>query len=435
MKRIKNRSVFSLILGIACLLMLGILVFRFMVQGGKWASFSSENAKSYNISDRNGVFLGGKENGEAKYNLSKATRSATVHILGDFEGNIGTGALQTKTGDLYSYSLLWGSSTEPAELRLSVDAELCIAAKEAMGGQNGAFIMENYLTGEIIVMISGPVFDPAKEKDPNALLDGAYLNKCISATYTPGSVFKIVTLAAALENIDDIHERIFFCPGSIVVEGTEINCSGRHGQQSIEDAFKNSCNCAFAELSLELGADTLSEYAQALGISSALNHDGIIVKPGSFESHKDGSALLAWSGIGQAEDLVSPFAMMRLSAAIAKGGESISPTFLLSSGKNSKENILNSKTAVEISDMMRYNVESGYGDRLFPEGIELCAKTGTAELGNGSSHSWFTGFCRNEDMPYAFAVIIENGGSGLKNAGSVASAVLYAALEGSKNND
>ena len=118
--------------------------------------------------------------------------------------------------------------------------------------------------------------------------------------------------------------------------------------------------------------------------------------------------------------------MLRLVSAIANGGSVVEPTLLLDN-TNSTASLLKTSTANKLRDMMNYNVRAHYGTNTFP-GLDLCAKTGTAEVGDGTSHAWFTGFLLDSAHPYAFVVLVENGGGGLSVAGSVANTVLQAAV-------
>ena len=148
---------------------------------------------------------------------------------------------------------------------------------------------------------------------------------------------------------------------------------------------------------------------------------------GSFTKGASGSANLAWSGIGQYEDLICPYSMLRYVSAIANGGSVVEPSLLLDTPSGSSTTLLSTATANKLRDMMNYNVSAHYGTNRFP-GLNLCAKTGTAEVGDGTSHAWFTGFLLDDAHPYAFVVLVENAGGGLTNAGAVANTVLQAAV-------
>ena len=263
------------------------------------------------------------------YADSPATRQACLHVLGDMEGNIGTGVLDFFAGALAGYeSLPRVGSGEPL-LTLSIDEALNRAAMEAMGDRRGAVLLSNYYTGEILCMYSSPSYDPLYGVDVSqARFDSVYLNRCLSVTYPPGSVFKLVTLAAAVEQLEDLDSRTFTCTGSRVVEGGTLNCHGTHGEQTVEEALANSCNCAFAELSLELGGETLAAYAEKLGLTGPVSVSGISTAAGSMETAPAGSLALAWTGVGQAKDMVCPAAMLRCVSAIANGGTAAELTIL-----------------------------------------------------------------------------------------------------------
>ena len=220
------------------------------------------------------------------------------------------------------------------------------------------------------------------------------------------------------EYADKIHFR---------VNGQTITCPGAHGEMDFYGALANSCNCAFAQISLELGADTIESYAKKLGFLNSQSLSGIPTMAGSFTKGASGSANLAWSGIGQYEDLICPYSMLRYVSAIANGGSVVEPSLLLDTPSGSSTSLLSATTANKLRDMMNYNVSAHYGTNRFP-GLNLCAKTGTAEVGDGTSHAWFTGFLLDDAHPYAFVVLVENAGGGLTNAGAVANTVLQAAV-------
>lgn len=426
MKKVKTRATAALL--IAALLVAGVALYlvRLADDGGAWATYFTAAAESGTITDRNGTVLYRTQDGAAVFSDDWTTRLACYHAVGDLQGRVGTGALAQFRARLSGYNFVTGTSSGKT-LALTLDADLNRAAYTALAGRSGAVLVMDYTTGEILCMVSSPADDPASPSESPA--DGTYLNKCLSATYVPGSIFKLVTLAAAIENISDLYTRSFTCAGSTTVDGSTLTCSGTHGQQTIEQALANSCNVAFGGLALELGADTISEYADRFGLTGAHSLNGIETAAGTFDKAGAGTIDLAWSGIGQYHDLVSPFAMLRLVAAIANGGELQEPTLLGKSLLPHTTRLMAQDTADKIADMMNYNVENEYGTWNFP-GLSLCAKTGTAETGTGTSHAWFVGFLQDEAHPYAFVVLVENAGAGLKNAGPVANAVLQAAVNG-----
>lgn len=427
MKKVKRRATAALL--IAALLVVGLAVYlvRLADDGGAWASYFSGGTPGGTILDRNGVVLYSSDEDGYSFAEDWSTRVSCYHLLGDPNGNVRTGALRQFRDRLAGYSFVEGA-TSGKTISLSVDSTLNVTAYSALAGRSGAVMLMDYTTGEVLCMVSSPGDDPENPSSEPA--DGTYLNKCLSSSFTPGSVFKLVTLAAAIDNIPDLFERSLWCEGEMIVDGALLTCTGSHGSQTIEQALANSCNCAFGTLALELGPELMAEYAEKLGMTASLQLDGMDVLPGSFTKGGAGSVGLAWSGVGQYEDLVCPYAMLRYVSAIANGGSVYEPTLLGHGSLDRETELLSAETAQRIAEMMNYNVQNAYGSWVFP-GLDVSAKTGTAEVGDGTSHAWMTGFLNDPAHPYAFVVILEHAGGGLANAGPVANAVLQAAVSGS----
>lgn len=427
MKKVKRRATAALL--IAALLVVGLAVYlvRLADDGGAWASYFSGGTPGGTILDRNGVVLYSSDEDGYSFAEDWSTRVSCYHLLGDPNGNVRTGALRQFRDRLAGYSFVEGA-TSGKTISLSVDSTLNVTAYSALAGRNGAVMLMDYTTGEVLCMVSSPGDDPENPSSEPA--DGTYLNKCLSSSFTPGSVFKLVTLAAAIDNIPDLFERSLWCEGEMIVDGALLTCTGNHGSQTIEQALANSCNCAFGTLALELGPELMAEYAEKLGMTASLQLDGMDVLPGSFTKGEAGSVGLAWSGVGQYEDLVCPYAMLRYVSAIANGGSVYEPTLLGHGSLDRETELLSAETAQRIAEMMNYNVQNAYGSWVFP-GLDVSAKTGTAEVGDGTSHAWMTGFLNDPAHPYAFVVILEHAGGGLANAGPVANTVLQAAVSGS----
>ena len=330
MKRIEHRSAIALLLAAALALGMGFFVVRLALCGGDWASYSANQhiyqngvLKSSTLTDRNGVILAQTENGAWRYADDPAVRLSSVHAVGDYRGYI-SGAISAFADELAGYSFVYGTPGGGTEVALSLDTRLQTAAWDALGGRRGAVLVMNYETGEILTMVSSPSYDPNGEADTS--IDGLFINRCTLGTFTPGSVFKLVTLIAAVENLPDLTEQTFTCNQYLDLPGGTVVCTGWHGPQTIEQALANSCNCAFGELSLELGSETIVKTAQRLGVAGSLTLDGAATVSGKIETAEAGSSDEAWLGIGQYTDLVTPYSMLRLCAAIANGGAAVTPT-------------------------------------------------------------------------------------------------------------
>lgn len=454
MKKIEQRAVVCAALALVLALGLGLFLVRYVTRGGDWAS-SAFNRHLYDTSgvlasgtvlDRDGDVLSTVENGKRTYYDNATVRKATLHAVGDLQGNIGTGALNAFADRLTGYSLLNGAfgAERGGSLYLTLDARYNYEAYQALNGHAGTVAVYNYKTGDILCMVSAPSYDPLKvpgDLETNERYEGAYLNRFLSSTFTPGSVYKTVTLTAALEELPDLMERTWDCQGTVQIGDETIVCSGTHGQQHIGDAFANSCNVAFALIAAELGADTLKHYTEKAGLTDSYSVDGLPTAKGSFVWEEITDGQLGWAGVGQLRDQVNPCALMVYMGAIANGGKAAEPKLIdktvsalgipsLPSLTRKTGTLVSSKTAETLAELMSNNVQQTYGTRRFPN-MDLCAKSGTAEVGDGETpHAWFAGFLRNEDAPYAFVVLVEHGGGGNSVAGTVAGKVLDVIVNG-----
>lgn len=430
MKKLEGRALMCIALAAALIIGLGIFIGRLAVNGDDWASFYA-NAHVYSqgrlavgtVYDRNGTVLLENDQDGPHYNEDAGIRKGTVHVVGDKEQNISTAVNYFFRSDIIGYNFITGTNgsvfLDNRTLKLTVDADVSKAANEALGGRNGLVGVYNWKTGEIICMTSNPTLDPEQGAgdEPET---GTYMNKVLSSADTPGSIFKLVTTKAALENIPGIEDWSFTCKGSSVIDGEKIKCSGVHGTVNIYGALAKSCNCAYAELTVELGSDIMKETVKELGLTSSYDVNGIKSKAGSF-NFDTYSYNLGWAGIGQFEDQVNPLSMMVYMGSIAGGGSAAKP-YLLMGSSSGDVNLVDSHTAAQLKEMMRNNVLKTYGDGNYP-GLELHAKSGTAEGAEGTvPDAWFCGFSGD----YAFIVCVENGGYGSSVAGPVANKVLQA---------
>lgn len=450
MRKIERRAMVCLILAFALFVGMCTFGYRFVRYGGQWASFPA-NRHLYDksghlisgvITDRDGDVLSGLENGNRTYYPDETVRKATLHAVGDEQGNIGTGALHAFADKMSGYNILTGGYSplkSEKTISLTIDASFNVVAYNALNGKKGTVGVYDYTTGEILCMVSSPSFDP--ENPPENLdsseYDGAYLNRFLSSAIVPGSIFKIVTLNAAIENIPDLFERTWTCTGSTTVGGIEITCPHAHGKLDIQSAFANSCNGVFGQIAAELGASTMQKYVDSAGLTSSISVDGIQTAKGTFTFPSNDLGQVGWAGVGQGKDALNPCTMMTYMGAIASGGSTAVPKLIKSmegslipyvSSDKKTDTLISSSTAEQIKKMMRNNVVQTYGADRFPEGT--CAKSGTAEVGGGlSPNAWFTGFIDDPKHPYAFIVLVENGGGGSSVAGTVASKVLNAIVD------
>jgi peptidoglycan glycosyltransferase len=455
MKKINHRAIICLVLAAALVLGLGVFLVRYAMSGSKWASAafnrhlysSTGELTSGTVLDRNGKVLTSVDaDGTRTYCSGATRRKAVLHVVGDRYGNIGTGALTAFADKLTGFNFINGAfgARQGSRITLTVDADYNEVAYEALNGAKGTVGVYNYRTGEILCLVSSPSYDPLHVPDDLETSDaykGAYLNRFFSSTFTPGSVFKTVTLAAAVENIPDLFDRTWTCTGSTQIGDGTVTCPYAHGKENIYGALANSCNMVFGQLAVELGADTLQKYTEKAGLTARYSVDGIPTAKGTFDFQGDTDNELAWAGIGQYHDAVNPCSLMVYMGAIASGGKAAVPRLILKTSNSSglptslrltrkTGTLIAADTAHALADMMANDVTATYGAGRFPN-MDLCAKSGTAEVsGRQAPHAWFTGFLRDADHPYAFVVLVENGSSGSSVAGSVAAKVLDTMVNG-----
>ena len=349
MRKLEGRAMICLLLILAMIAGLIFFVARLEINGSKWASFyANEHIFSEGvlntgvITDRNGNELLRNSPDGPVYVGSEDERRAVSTVVGDIACNIETGANLVFRSRLVRYNPVTGTEgflgIKGGTVRLSIDKDFNYTAYEALEGRNGFVAVYDYTTGDIVCLVSTPTVDP---QDPDAIEtaeSGAYINKVFSATYAPGSTFKMRTAMAALENISDIESRTFECWGETEIGEGIIDCPYSHGTMDFEEALASSCNCVFGQLAAELGPGMMARYVDEAGLTESYYVNGIETAKGSF-NFSSSKLDLAWSGIGQFEDQVNPLSMMVFMGAIANGGEAIQPTLISSatfSGSSSR---------------------------------------------------------------------------------------------------
>ncbi len=435
MNRVINRAKGLLILALILAAGMIFFVIEYFIYAGSWVMFPGSphvygNSSTGDgvVTDRNGVVLMDTTDGRV-YADDENLRASVLHWMGDRAGNIGTSLLSHYAKDMVGYNIFSGVYTygdAAGQVKLSLSAQLQKAALTAMGDYKGTVAVYNYKTGEILCAVSTPTFDPDNVPDiagdTENRWDGVYVNRFLKSTYTPGSIFKIVTAAAALETIPDIQQQRFTCTEVVEYGIDKVTCMRNHGEQSFQEAFMNSCNCAFANIAGQLGGKVLQRYARQFGIADSLSFDGITTTPGNIEAERAAEVLVAWSAIGQHKDLINPCQFLTLVGAIANGGSGVEPYVVSQVSGGSFEThkaqtdttgrIMSRETAKALQAMMRNNVENYYGDENFA-GFTVCAKSGTAEVGGDKKpNAMFAGFLTDEEYPLAFIVAVEEGGFG-----------------------
>ena len=451
MKKITSRALLAAALAAA--LLLGLLVFcgEYFVNAKDWVTFPGSphvytgvNPDCGRIYDRDGTLLLNTNDGRV-YSADETVRVATMHLLGDRDGYISAPLLKAYASKMIGFDVVNGLYTDEAgsvAARLTISAKIQAAAQQALGDYPGTIGVYNYKTGELLCAVTSPSYDPDNVPDvagdTTGRFDGVYVNRFFDAAYTPGSIFKLATAAAALETIPDVQSRTFTCTGKTIIGGQEIVCSGVHGTLDLSGALAHSCNIAFGELAAELGAETLQTYAEKFGLNESYVCDGYVSDEGHFDLTDADDGDVAWAGIGQYTTQVSALAFLRYLGAIANGGKAAEPYLMqrvrkgdeitYEAGTEFSAPMLEPATAETLTKLMRNDVQTVYGDWQFG-GLSVCAKSGTAEREGKTANAMFAGFVLDDACPVAFVVIAEGGGAGSTVAGPMAAKVLQAVRE------
>lgn len=456
MNRIAGRATITILLALLLVAGLTFFVAEFVFEADDWVIstgsphvYDAGNIGTGVVVDREGVLLLDMNDGK-KYSNSSDLRKSTVHWLGDRDGYISAPALTTYSGQLAGYDLLgglytYGDTSGIATLTLSSDVQQ--VALEALGERKGTVAVYNYQTGELLCAVTSPNYDPDNvpdiEGDTTGRYDGAYLNRFTQSVYIPGSIFKIVTLTAALESVDGIEEQTFTCNGTHTIGADQITCESKHGKQTLQQAFRNSCNCAFAEIALQVGAEEMERYVKLFGVTESVTFDGITTASGNYEAVGTADANVAWSGIGQYNDQVNPCAFLQFMGVIAGEGKGVSPYLVshIQVGANKTytaktqegKRLISTATAKTVKEYMRLNVTEKYGPGNFGI-LKACAKTGTGEVGGSAKpNAMLAGFTMEEEYPLAFIVFVEDGGYGKDVCIPIAAKVLDACKQALDN--
>lgn len=433
-------------------------------QGSIWASdvrnnrLRASHTLRGDITDRDGnVLATTAEDGTRRYTENAFARRALSQTVGDTAGMSGTGvesfysavlldisdSLTGRLGELFNRARRVGSSVQ-----LTIDGPLqAWIASQFPEGYRGAVCVINYKTGEILAMVSMPNYDPydLTSRADAAVEDTAFLNRCLQGLYTPGSVFKIVTLASAVAHDPNVTAQDFVCGGAWEYEGGRIVCAGgtAHGAIDLKTAFKRSCNVTFGKLAYQLGLDRLRETAERFGFNENFKFGDFVVYNSSFPTKVGNMSGLVWAGIGQGEVLVTPLHMTLISAAVANGGAMMKPSLIrriaspagaqtVAGSPTVFREVLTRAQAELIAGYMYEAVQDGTAARAAIRGYTVCGKTGSAEISDDKTvetNAWFTGFLYDDSHPYAISVVIEGGGAGARMPSELAAKALKKAVE------
>ncbi len=339
---------------------------------------------------------------------------------------------------------------------LTIDSKLQREAYNLLAGKKGSIVVMDPRSGAVLAMVSTPGYSPESVKSDSIWkkmvvnkVDAPLYNRVISGAYPPGSVFKLITTAAAIEK--GIKPEYFsgsagFKPKYAtrpVMENEYKKYKAMnkvwkgHGSLTMEKALNKSSNVYYSQLATEIGSESISNMAERFGFNKSIewNTSNDLLKQGMKirESLYPGSKItpeeLAWSSLGQYKVLVTPMHAALITSAIANGGKLMMPIMEL--GRYSKviNRVTSRETSMELRKLMRGVVRDGTGYRANIPGIEPAGKTGTAENASGDPHSWFVSFAPYYDPGLVVVVVIENGGYGSIEAVNAAAEIYKTAIK------
>ena len=447
MNRVTRRAGILLIFLLILAAGIGFFVWEFFQDSGDWVTFSgsphiyqNSSTGTGTVTDRDGVLLLDTR-GDREYSGDTMIRKSTLHWLGDRQGNISTRVMSGFVKEMAGFDYLNGLynyADSAGEAELTLSTRIQTAALQALDGRKGTVAVYNYRTGEILCAVTAPTFDPDNVPDitgdESGAYEGAYVNRFLHSAYIPGSIFKVVTTAAALETVEGVEEMTFTCKGVYEYGVDRVTCEKSHGTLDLKGALANSCNCCFAQIAQLIGAENMTACVEKYGVTAPMTLDGLTSVSGNYDVTKAAAVELAWSCIGQYTDQINPCRYMTFMGMIAGEGVAAQPYLVESIRVGEEETyraetvqldrIMDQETARVLQTYLRNNVESIYGDWNFP-GMTVCAKSGTSQLGGGkTSNAMFAGFVADEEYPLAFIVVVENGGYGSTACVPVLSKVL-----------
>lgn len=460
----RNARLIAVILLVLFGAMVAYFCYSVYFYGGRWfsnpynprISSQKQSVIAGTIYDAQGEVLAYSDaDGTRRYARGESVRRAVSHIIGDSGAKVANGAETFFAQYLLGFNssvlerifdAISGEAQRGDDIHLTISSELsAYITAQFPDGKSGSVVVLNYKTGDVLSMVSLPDFDP--ENISAALADesaGALVNRSTQGLYTPGSTFKIVTLASALENLVNVAGRVFNCTGVLTVDQSTVTEAGgtAHGRQTLVQSFSNSCNNAFAALALELGYEKLGATAETFRFNDNFLFRDMVVYNSSYPIDGKGQDDLAWSGVGQGRVLATPLHMALIAGAVANDGVMMEPRLLASvitpkgmsrslAGASAYTRVMDANVADVIKSYMLSTVSGGTARRASVRGVSVGGKTGSAEVSDDKSvetHALFVGFVEDEAYPYAICVVVEHGGGGGSVAAPLASKVLARAI-------
>ena len=398
---------------------------------------------------------------DGTYVRSYPNGNLAAHTVGYYSTQYGSAGIESSMNDTLTGSKdysswenalnsLAGTSQPGNSVMLTINSRIQQAAEQALSGLSGAVVVLDPRTGAVLAKASSPTYDNTDIASVLAgnTADSAMYDRATQALYTPGSTFKVVTLSAALETGFATLDTTYSAPAEMDIGGAPVTNAGDvgYGTISLQRAFAVSSNVAFGQLAVDLGAETLVQYANAYGYGTSLGQDfsttpSIMPDPSTMTEWET-----AWAGAGQPVGQghtpgpqVTTMQNAVMVAAVANNGIAMNPyvvsqilapdgTVVSTTQPRSLGQPISASTAEQIREAMLSVVQSGTGGEAAISGVQVAGKTGTGEVNNDNANSTFVGFAPYDTPTVAISVVIENYYDHDISAVSVAGRVLAAAL-------
>lgn len=429
---------------------------KFMRQYNRRPDAATKQVLRGPLLDRRGMVLTAPVRGEVwgrRYPLG----AAGAHPLGYYHPRYGMSGVERACDPVLSgyppanadirtsgRALFAQRAEEGGPVTLTLDARLQLKAYELLAGRKGAVVVMCPVDGALLALVSSPGFDP---RNPgSAMHDNQHkpaFNRAVQGRYPPGSVLKILVAAATLEKginptLPCPANGYIAAPATPAIRDNEYYACQKRGTiwkgwgvMNMKDAFVHSSNVYFAQLGVACGVEDFQRMMEDAFVNKPFQYlitsdTSISSARGNFPSVRK-SAELAHLSIGQGSVLVTPLHVASFTAAVAAGGRMMQPRLLLKEHPLALSRICSERTAAQVSAMMREAVVKGTGRGANIATLEVCGKTGTAQVNGGDDHAWFTCFTPQRKPRLVVTVLIEHGGFGAAVALPVARAIMLEA--------
>ena len=458
----ERRRILILLSGIVILLIgLTVYISYFMVFQGEAYRTSAQNKRNRleaenvirgEFYDRNNLALVQNTKTEDGIKRDYLYPELYSHVIGYTYPNLGKSGLelsmdtyltnQNNTGIVEAVKKYFEKESVGNSIKLTIDSKIQKKASDLLGENKGAVVALNPTTGEIYCLVSKPTFDVTKVQENWEEIsqnpDSVLFNRAINGLYPPGSVMKVISTAAILDQGIDL---AYDHTGSQIIDGYEYKdaTENKYGKIGLDKAFTSSLNTYFVKKIQDVGMTKFASVAGKFMFEKDIPFELKVSKSTLNYNSQTTTNQVSASAIGQGRVLATPMEMALTAAAVANDGLIMEPHIVKeirnSDGDLVKElekkelsRAMDLEVAREIKELMVKTTNEGTGRNAAIKSVQVASKTGTAENETENTHAWYIGFAPAENPQVAIAVIVEQGGSGGKVAAPIARDLMISIL-------